>query len=127
MAEITKVSKRAFAMMVKCYHTKKTFGVTVDPTSEGFKMVWAFRMSERQGKKEKYDNNHVHGKVFIDDNYPGCPYCGAKNFTSCLEECGGCGHVSCYDGSYNHMICPWCGEEYDLVEGTEFDLSGGGY
>ena len=55
MAEITKVSKRAFAMMVKCYHTKKTFGVTVDPTSEGFKMVWAFRMSERQGKKEKYD------------------------------------------------------------------------
>ena len=84
-------------------------------------------MSEHQGRKEKYDNNHVHGIVFQDDNYPGCPYCGAKDFTFCTEEYGGCGHVSCYDGSYDHMICPWCGEEYDLEDETEFDLSGGGY
>lgn len=123
MAEITKISKRAFAMVLKCQHTKKTFGVTIDPTEKGYKRVWSFKISESKAAYEGYDVNTVHGKIYSDKNYPGCPYCGNKLFVFCQ-----CGNVYCGEGD-GYSVCPYCGTGGDvrLANNEEFDLKGGGY
>ena len=106
---ITRISKKAFAIVAECPNEKKPYGITVDPISDKeFKFVWAFKISREGASREGFDKKKVHGSIQYDANYNGCPYCGAKAF-------------------YIEVTCPVCGYHAGVQESDEFDLSGGGY
>jgi len=56
-----------------------------------------------------------------------CPYCGGSDWA--FIKCGSCGVLSCaggvkeYGGKHLH-VCPWCGTEAQIVEGTVEKVSG---
>lgn len=49
--------------------------------------TWAFALSERMLKNERYGEEKITGSFYATREYPGCPYCGARNFVSC-GRCG---------------------------------------
>lgn len=83
---MSKLSKDAFAIMAMCEKTKEPFGITVDPRNGCYAFAWAFKIKKEQAKREGYDKTHVRGMVMYDDNFNGCPHCGAKNFYICNIE-----------------------------------------
>jgi len=122
MENITKVSDKAFAVMATCDRTKQSYGITVDPVnSRELKLVWAFKIDKTKAHREGYDKVKVRGGIVKDDNFPGCPYCGTKDF----YVCGNCNAIVCYHGERT-IVCPCCGNrgEIEIVESIE--LQGGG-
>lgn len=116
------LSKDAFAIMAVCEETKQPFGITVDKISQRqYKFVWAFKIDKEKAHREGYDTQTVTGSVTLDDNYPGCPYCGSKQFYICS-----CGKIVCYHGQRT-ATCPSCGRTGELTSVNEIDLRGGGY
>lgn len=84
---MTGLSDKAFAIMAVCEESKKPFGITVDYIGpRHYKFVWAFKIDKDKAHREGYDENSVTGSVELDSNYPGCPYCGSKQFYICA--CG---------------------------------------
>ncbi|MDY3142831.1 MAG: hypothetical protein SOW30_09150, partial [Parabacteroides sp.] len=77
---MSKLSKEAFAIMATCETTKEPFGITVDPRNGYYTFAWAFKIKKEQAKREGYDKTHVRGSVTYDENFNGCPHCGAKSF-----------------------------------------------
>ncbi len=119
---MTPVSKNAFAIMGVCEETKEPFGITVDPISERkYKFIWAFKINKKTAKHEGYDQKTVTGSIVLDDEYPGCPYCGEKNFYLCA-----CGKIVCYHGK-KVVNCPECGFHGELTKVKEVEIKGGGY
>lgn len=117
-----KLSERAFAIMAVCEETKRYFGITVDEDGwDQYRFVWAFKIDKDKGKKEGYDSKNVTGSVSLDDEYPGCPYCGEKRFYICQ-----CGKIVCYHGQ-SRVTCPNCGQTGTLERVEKIDLKGGGY
>ena len=117
-----KLSERAFAIMAVCEETKRYFGITVDEDGwDQYRFVWAFKIDKDKGKKEGYDSKTVTGSVTLDDEYPGCPYCGEKRFYICQ-----CGKIVCYHGQ-ERVTCPNCGQSGTLERVERIDLKGGGY
>lgn len=49
----------------------------------------------------------VRGSFGTMAEYPGCPSCGADGFV----RCGGCGQLSCQDGTWELFTCPVCGNQ----------------
>lgn len=119
---MSKLSKKAFAIMAMCEKTREPFGITIDPRKRGeYAAVWAFKIKKGQAKREGYDKTHVKGAVVTDVNFNGCPYCGTKDFVSC-----DCGCVACYHGQKT-FICPNCGASGIVVNATNINLSGGDF
>lgn len=116
------LSKEAFAMTAICSRTKVTFGVTVDNMEGSYMLMWAFKISPDAARREGYDVTTVHGRVEFHKDYPGCPYCGEKEF--CV--CGSCGKITCYHGE-THVECPHCGFSSEVMHVEELDLKGGSY
>ena len=117
-----RLSDRAFAIMAVCEETKRYYGITVDEDGwDQYRFVWAFKMDKDQGKREGYDTKRVTGSVVIDDEFPGCPYCGTKDFYICQ-----CGKIVCYHGQ-SRVTCPDCGLSGTLKKVEKIDLHGGGY
>ena len=74
-------------------------------------------------EKEGFDKTNFSGSFYTDDEYPGCPYCGAKK---CFI-CGSCGKVNCYDGT-DKVHCNWCGAGGTAYnDDSKMDVTGGGY
>ena len=40
--------------------------------------TWAFKIKEETAQKEGFDKTNFSGSFYTDEEYPGCPYCGAK-------------------------------------------------
>ena len=119
---MTCLSDKAFAIMAVCEETKKHFGITVDEiSSRHYKFVWAFKIDKDIAHKEGYDIHTVTGTVELDGEYPGCPYCGSKQF-----YIFSCGKVVCYHGQ-QRVTCPECGATGELTAVDEIDLKGSGY
>ena len=79
--------------------------------------------AEETAEKEGFDKINFTGSFYTDEEYPGCPYCGAKK---CFV-CGNCGKVSCYDGS-DKVVCNWCGSNGTAADDDgKLDVSGGGF
>ena len=117
-----KLSERAFAIMAVCEETRRFFGITVDEDRwDQYRFVWAFKIDKDKGEKEGYDSKTVTGSVTLDDEYPGCPYCGEKRFYICQ-----CGKIVCYHG-LPRVTCPNCGRSGTLERVENIDLKGGGY
>ena len=126
---ITPVSKKAFVILAACEKTKNSFAITVDPKGGSIlpfhrpelKFVWAFKIDKEKAHRERFDTNHVKGRITLDDNYPGCPFCQEKNF----YLCGNCGIIVCYHGQ-KYVTCPSCGSGGEVEYAENFDLKGGG-
>ncbi len=107
--------------LAKCREGKKMYGVRMEKTDEGWKYTWAFTVSEERAKAENYSVTKIKGRIYPDEEYPGCPYCGAKNFVVCS-----CGRLNCYNMEDNKFQCEWCGSKGELVDykGEGFDSAG---
>lgn len=120
--DITKLSKDAFAIVAECPEAKKPYGVTVDPDGSELHFVWSFKIDRSKAKREGFDQKHIRGGIVTDKNFPGCPYCGTKQF----YVCGNCNSVVCYHGQ-KQVTCPSCGQHGEIQMVESIDLRGGGY
>ena len=64
----------------------------------------------------------ISGRVDLDPEYPGCPYCGTRGWVLC----GTCGKLMCWDDDESFK-CLWCGATGTVTAAETFDLTGGGY
>lgn len=119
---MTPLSDNAFAILVECPETQKYYGITVDlMRKDVYKFVWAFKIDKDKAGREGYDEKRVHGKIELDSEFPGCPYCKSKQFVFC-----GCGSVMCWHGQ-SIITCPNCGQTGEVSAISSVDLKGGGY
>jgi hypothetical protein len=114
----------AKVIIAKCSSTSKAFGIRIEQRGKDWVRTWAFPIDERKAKREGFDANTVSGSMNADDEYPGCPHCGSKEFVQCR-----CGKIGCYGGVQDHgdYTCPWCKNKGKLEFANSFDVSGGGY
>lgn len=104
--------------LAKCKEGKKIYGVRLEKTSLGWKYNWAFPINEKRAKAENYDNTMISGNIYPTDDYPGCPYCGAKHFI----VCGKCRRLNCNNESKT-FTCEWCGMKGEIVSYTGGGIS----
>ncbi len=113
----------ATVVMAKCARSKECFGVRTEKKEGAWHQTWAFKLNLQVASREGYAEQSVSGKVLIDPEYPGCPYCGEKGWFSC----GKCGKLTCHNGSESSVTCTWCGNTGKVFTADSFDLKGGGY
>lgn len=107
----------AAVVLCKCGKHHKTYGIRAEKNGrDDWTFTWAFPIKDSSAKREGYDRTVVKGNIAFTENYPGCPYCGAKGWVLCSS----CGHLNCFDGTLNGDLftCDWCGasgtiEKYD--------------
>jgi len=115
--------EQATVVMAKCQKSKQPFGIRVEQRQDSvWHCTWAFKLSERAAANEGYGDTLVSGRVELDDEYPGCPYCGATGWV----VCAGCKRLTCNNGD-TLVTCAWCGKSLKCVAAEVFDLKGGGY
>ena len=117
---ITKISKNAFVISAICSRNKKMYGITIDKTTSGYSLIWAFPLTKQQASKEGFESTAVCGNIEADVNYPGCPHCGSKQF----YVCNNCKSVVCYHGE-EHVVCPTCGIQGEIIRVDKIDLKAG--
>ena len=116
--------KQASVVMAKCFSSHRTYGIRVEQRTDNvWYCTWAFKLPEKSGKNEGYGENMISGKISLDPEYPGCPYCGAHGWISC----GKCGKLTCYNGEEGIFTCSWCGSSGEIRSADTFDLNGSGY
>ena len=117
----------ATVVLARCSKTKKCFGIRVEQRGKDWVRTWTFPIDERKAKHEGFETNVVTGSMDADNEYPGCPHCGAKGFVQCACKKNGCsGGIHNYGHSVEYT-CPWCGENTGLKDVDSFNVSGGGY
>ena len=114
--------REATVVAGKCANAGKTFGIRMEKTDGVWHCTWAFKISDTAARNEGYDSERVSGKIDVNEEYPGCPYCGTKGWFSC----GKCGKLTCFSGE-EIVTCGWCGNSGKTVSSDTFDLKGGGY
>ena len=71
----------AKVMMIKCQKNRKAFGARIQKEGRNWRMTWAFKIDERIAQKEKFSSEStIKGSFIFDEEYPGCPHCGAQSF-----------------------------------------------
>lgn len=114
----------AVALPAYCTKTRKMFGIRTEEVERGkWLQTWAFPISEENARREKITGTKISGEIYFADSYNGCPYCGATGW----YECGHCGAIGCNDEGAKSVTCPKCGKTSNLVAGSDWNLSGGGY
>lgn len=114
---------QATVVMAKCRQSKQPFGIRMEKKQNGvWYCTWAFKLSEQAAASEGYGGTLVSGKVDLDAEYPGCPYCKAGTWF----RCGSCGRLTCHEGQ-SLVTCSWCGNSGECKTSDIFDLKGGGY
>ena len=98
--------KEAVIVLAKCGKSHKAYGMRVEKRGKNnWVITWAFPIKESSAKREGYDKTTIKGSLQFSGNYPGCPYCGGKNFTVCS-----CGHLNCTILKNGMFTCEWCGK-----------------
>lgn len=100
--------------LCKCKEGRRSYGVRFERMEKGWKYTWAFPVKEAAAKREGYDETQIVGNIGPDDDYPGCPFCGARYFVIC-----DCGKLNCNNGSSSNFVCDWCGESGVLSGGYD--------
>jgi hypothetical protein len=113
----------ATVMLAKCQQSKRSFGIRVEKKQEIWYCTWTFKINEKAASNEGYDDTVVSGKMSMDEEYPGCPHCGAMAWFSC----GKCKKITCTNSTATKATCAWCGNLCTLRAAEKFDLRGGGY
>ncbi|MDR2485468.1 MAG: hypothetical protein LBD55_08740 [Treponema sp.] len=114
------------ATVILCKCTKQhTFGIRVEKRRHDWYRTWAFKIDEKRAKREGFDKELIKGSMEIDEEYPGCPYCGARGFFQCE-----CGKFNCFKGNEQgnkwDVTCNWCGKRLTVVSADSFEVKGGG-
>ena len=113
----------AKVMMIKCQKNRKAFGARIQKEGPNWRMTWAFKIDERIAQKEKFSSEStIKGSFIFDEEYPGCPHCGAQSFFTC----GKCGKITCWDGC-DTATCAWCGNKSKIQLVNELEVKGGGF
>lgn len=121
--DMKETMNKATVVMAKCRRSKQPFGIRMEKMQDGaWHCTWAFKLSERAAANEGYGGTLVSGRVLLDVEYPGCPYCGSMGWFSC----GACGKLTCNCGD-THVTCSWCNLSGECSAAENFDLKGGGY
>ena len=108
-------------VMARCSKTHQAYGMRFEEITPGnWLLDWAFAMKEDASRKEGYDQSTIAGGFGLDEEYPGCPHCGAGSLVKC-----GCGKVGCWDQKSDTFTCPWC-HSTGRIGGTIDSLSAGG-
>ncbi|TGX96150.1 hypothetical protein E5357_17165 [Hominisplanchenecus murintestinalis] len=114
----------ASVVMAKCRTSHQPYGIRIEKRRNNtWYCTWAFKLSEKSAGNEGYGSTMISGRVDVDPEYPGCPYCGGNGWVSC----GHCNKLTCYNGEGDSFTCAWCGNSGKLQSAETFDLSGGGY
>ena len=108
-------------VMATCQQTKRTFGITAQKQGKDFVFTWAFKLNADSAKREGFEKNKVKGNIFMSEDYPGCPHCGAMSWF----QCGKCGRFVCMTYEQEEVRCPECVNQGKVVTADKFDLSGG--
>ena len=112
----------ATVLLAKCPANKRLYGMRTQKMSDGdWVQTWAFAVNERGIKSEGYDRVQIKGSLGYSPEYPGCPYCRAKN----LVQCGRCGKLSCWTEEAQEISCQWCGFTSRVERVSEIRVSGG--
>jgi len=91
-------------ILAKCHIHNDIFGIRVEDINSDWICTWAFKVTGKQAKDEGMsDNATLSGSFKQTASYPGCPYCGCKNFVLCS-----CGKISCWNGKDKSLKCHWC-------------------
>jgi len=111
----------AKVVLCKCPQTKGLYGVRIEERNNDWLRTWAFKISEKKAKNEKYENSKISGSLHSISEYPGCPYCSGMGIAQCS-----CGKLFCWRSEVNSAVCPWCEQksDYRTVNSIEFDGSG---
>ncbi|WP_455543771.1 TerY-C metal binding domain-containing protein [Intestinibacter sp.] len=113
----------AKVMMMKCQKNRRAFGGRIQKDGPNWILTWAFEIDERIAEKEGFQSEStISGSFKFDDEYPGCPHCGANSFFTC----GKCGKVTCWDGSPT-VTCGWCGHVSKIELVDKLQVKGGGF
>lgn len=108
----------ATVVLARCCRTEEHFGVRFEERARGaWFATWAFGMKPAVASREHFDRSTISGSFNTDDDYPGCPSCGAPSFV----RCGACGQMGCWRSPTRYR-CPWCSDE-GTVEGYITELS----
>ena len=113
----------AVVILAKCSKNKSLYGMRAQKMNDGdWWRTWAFPVDERKAHKEGYDITNIQGNLYHTEDYPGCPYCGAKSFVLCNK----CNKITCWKGE-TRLTCQWCGNDMNnIIAAIErFNLSGG--
>ena len=104
----------AVIALSKCAQTKKVYGIRFERTRCDWKYTWTFPIQEKAALHEEYDKTTITGALIQGEEYPGCPYCGAKGFFYCS-----CGKLNCWNGDSSIATCRWCGATGKLTRGID--------
>lgn len=115
--------REATVIIAKCKQSKRPFGIRVEKMSDGvWHCNWTFKIDEKAASHEGYGDTLVSGRMTLDPEYPGCPYCGSMGWFSC----GNCKKLTC-QGEERFVTCAWCGNSGETEASDTFDLHGGNY
>ena len=107
--------------LAKCQKSKQLFGIRMEQKGYGtWELTWAFALDARYARKEGYDKESVNGSFSCGPEYPGCPYCGSRQWVKCT-----CGKLGCWHGE-GMFTCPWCGRSGEVVSVESMSIEGGG-
>lgn len=109
----------ATVALCKCPHCGKVYGIRIEKRGQDLFCTWAFPVKENTAARENYGKKVLRGQLYLDESYPGCPYCKKKNFFFC----GNCGKLTCWDGGTRVVTCSWCKNTAEL-SGTIESISG---
>lgn len=116
--------RQASVVLAKCRKSHRTYGIRIERRTDNvWYCTWAFPITEKEASNEGYGNTMISGKVAVDPNYPGCPYCGGHVWVNCSY----CGKLTCWENGEKSFKCAWCGSTGELVAAEDFDLKGIGY
>lgn len=116
--------REANVVLAKCRNSHRTFGIRIERRLDNvWYCTWAFPISEIGASNEGYGSAMISGRVDLDPEYPGCPYCGSRGWVSC----GNCGKLTCWGNEERFFSCAWCGNSGEVTAAESFDLKGGGY
>lgn len=113
--------QQALVVLCKCGERHKTYGIRAEKTAPGeWALTWAFPIKESAAKREGYDRSSISGHIGFTEEYPGCPYCGQKQWTVCS-----CGHLNCTILRGGIFTCEWCGAQGTIGDYTGEAISAG--
>lgn len=116
--------REASVVLAKCRKAHKTYGIRIERRTDSvWYCTWAFSITESGASNEGYGSAMISGRVDIDSEYPGCPYCGGRRWVSC----GNCKKLTCWSDEEEYFTCTWCGSSGEVTTAETFDLQGGGY
>lgn len=113
---------KANVILAKCRTDRQMYGIRVEERGGDWIRTWAFPIKEELAVQEGFDKVNINGSFTATEDYPGCPYCGTRNFF----VCGRCGKLNCWSGE-EFTTCRWCGNSAETRSADTLTVTGGGY